>query len=264
MRSQRKLGSRTKGILGFAVLTASFAIGLWLGQVTQPADPGHPAPRQDVARLFAEPRTPKAKAAPAEKDLIEPQKSLRLRVRSTAQLSSREARSGDAVLFVTEQPVQTHSGHHVPAGALVEAVVARAKPSSGQQPGSLVIEIRALHVGARTIPLHALPYIPKAVASADAQLAETPTKLVDPRALRIRNQLRVNPEVVMPKETVIEFELVESAPGLVLPRPSPSPRTPIPAIGVPAPAKGTLPLQTVPDSPRPTRSIHPRIAVDAV
>jgi hypothetical protein len=213
--------------------------------------------------LFAEPQKPKTMAVPAEKDGTAPQKSLRLRVRSTTQLSSREARSGDSVLFVTEQPVQTHSGHHVPAGALVEAVIARAKPSSGQQPGSLVIEIRALHVGAQTIPLHALPYIPKAPGKQETLRAETPVKLTDPRAMRIRTQLQVSPEVVMPKETVIEFELVESVPGLILRRPADAQQTPIPAIDPAAPAKETLPLQAVPDAPRPTRSIRPRISIDA-
>jgi hypothetical protein len=264
MRRQQIRGNWTKGIVGLSILTASFATGLWLGRVPQPAERGQTESAQEISRLFSEPRNSNEAAVPAEKEGIEPQTSRRLRVRSTAQLSSREARSGDSVLFVTEQPVQTQSGHHVPAGALVEGVISRAKPSSGEQPGSLVIEIRALHAGAQTIPLHALPYIPKAVGASETRRAEAPAKLVDPRALRIRNQLRINPDVVMPKETVIEFELVESAPGLLVPRPAAPQSVPIPSIDEATPAQDALPLQTVPDSPKPTRSIRPRITVDAV
>lgn len=156
-----------------------------------------------------------------------------LRVRATTRVSSGEARAGESVLFLTEHPMQTHSGEHVPAGALVEGVIARARPSSTKTPGSLVIEIRALHVGSHAIPLHALPYIPRNVGEAAPPPSEEVAKEIDIRTLGIRNQLRPNPEAVMPKETVIEFQLVEADPGDNPLRNVPEPASPLPVLRLP-------------------------------
>lgn len=247
MASQRKLGVGTKGILGGLVLVLSFAFGLWLGSRPHPVgrEPSPSSP--DVAHLFRETDTPRTPAASPE--FLEQKHSpgsKRLRLRATTQISSREAKSGDSVLFVTDQPVHTESGERIPAGALVEAVVANAKRSSAETPGKLVIEIRTLHVGAQTIPLHALPYIPRTLELPELAGGSAAPVLTDPRGLRIRTQLRVNPEAVMPKESVIEFELVESQ-GLYLPG-SAAPQGDV----VPAPAQ-TLPdpvLQDAPSSPK--------------
>ncbi|MDZ7638018.1 MAG: hypothetical protein U5J83_07175 [Bryobacterales bacterium] len=155
-------------------------------------------------------------------------------------MSSRQAKPGDSVLFVTEQAVEIHSGQHVPAGALVEGVIAKAKPSSVQTPGRLVIEIRALHVGSQAFPLHALPYIPKNATVTESVQSVEGIQPVDIRALGIRTQLRVNPEAVMPKETVIEFQLVEVTPGENPLRNLPEPDSPLPSLEL-RPATPSLP-----------------------
>lgn len=252
MTHQRTNRIPMKGIVGGVVVACSFGFGLWLGTTPKVPSPSGAAESARVARLFATPE-PSVTAPSKRPDLqtAQPPKATKLRLRSTSKVSSREARSGDSVLFVTDQPVQTKTGQHVPAGALVEAVIAEAKPSSGQKPGSLVIEIRALHVGAKTIPLHALPYVPKTIEKAESQESAIRRRLTDPRSLRIRNQLTVNPDAVMPKEAVVEFHLVD---GLDAPRTIDSidnVRQP----GLPAiPGRIDPPLQTSPlpmDTPPP-------------
>lgn len=159
--------------------------------------------------------------------------------------------------------MQTVSGEHVPAGALVEAVIARARPSSVRTPGRLVIEIRALHVGNQAIPLHALPYIPRNANDGASAPDEVPSE-IDIRALGIRNQLRPNPEVVMPKESVIEFQLVEADPAENPLRSVPEPDSPLPVLelpGNPSAPRPSLRLP-VPDAKPPIPLRRPRIATE--
>ncbi|MCZ2152397.1 MAG: hypothetical protein LC114_00615 [Bryobacterales bacterium] len=106
--------------------------------------------------------------------------------------------------------MHVRSGGSVPAGALVEGVIAGASPSSQQAAGRLVIEIRALHVGNQTIPLHALPYVPSPLFSRNLAGSDGEAGTAGVQGLGVRNQLRPYPEAVMPKESVIEFQLVDA------------------------------------------------------
>ncbi len=160
--------------------------------------------------------------------------------------------------------MQTRSGEHVPAGALVEGVVARARPSSTKNAGSLVIEIRALHVGSQAIPLHALPYIPQGKKSDAGAAADRAVNEIDIRALGIRNQLKPNPEAVMPREAVIEFQLVEADSSENPLQHVPEPVCPLPAIQIPQERTSPDPVLRlpVPDAKPPATARRPRIAMD--
>ena len=159
--------------------------------------------------------------------------------------------------------MQTRSGEHVPAGALVEGVVARARPSSTKNPGSLVIEIRALHIGSQAIPLHALPYIPHSKKNEGGIAADEPANEVDIRALGIRNQLKPNPEAVMPREAVIEFQLVEADSSENPLQHVPEPVCPLPAIQIPQESTSPSPVLRlpVPDAKPPATARRPHIAM---
>ena len=229
----RRLSLRLhKRAVGALVIVCAFAMGLWLGHRPAASDAAPTVAPATVANLFASPsREDKPEATKLRELVAEPTRTLR--VRSTARVSSGEARAGESVLFLTEHDMQTHSGEHVPAGALVEGIIARARPSSSKTPGRLVIEIRALHVGNQAIPLHALPYVPASVKNSTPATSEDDTNAIDIRALGVRNQLRPNPEAVMPKETVIEFQLVEADEGDNPLRNLPEPISPSPVIRVP-------------------------------
>ncbi len=217
--------------VGALVIVGAFAMGLWLGHRPAGSEATPTVAPATVANLFASPSR-QAEATKAREVVAEPTRTLR--VRSTARVSSGEARAGESVLFLTEHDMQTHSGEHVPAGALVEGIIARARPSSSKTPGRLVIEIRALHVGNQAIPLHALPYVPSSVKSPAPATSVDDTRAIDIYALGVRNQLRPNPEAVMPKETVIEFQLVEADQGDNPLRNLPEPISPSPVIRVPS------------------------------
>ena len=205
-----------KAIAGCAVVLCAFGVGLWLGTAPPPTEIAAESSTSAVANLFVTPpREPSAEPEshehPAPTHNVA-REARTLRVRSTAKISSGEARAGDPVLFVTEHAVETVSGQHVPAGALVEGVISKATRSTAANPGSLVIEIRAFHVGNQAIPLHALPYIPATTDPAVAAETAAAKKKIDIEALGIRTSLRINSEAVMPRESVIEFQLVESVP----------------------------------------------------
>lgn len=249
---------------GVLVLAGAFACGLWLGYRPASPDPA-PAPRSSaIATLFASPvRQAGSTESPVHPQPIPPP-SRTLRVRSTSRVSSGNARAGESVLFVTEHSMRTRTGEHVPAGALVEGVVARARPSSTKKPGSLVIEIRALHVGSQAIPLHALPYIPQSKKSEAGIAADKPANEADIHALGIRNQLKPNPEAVMPREAVIEFQLVEADSSENPLQHVPEPVCPLPAIEIPrekTPPSPVLRLP-VPDAKPPATARRPRIAIE--
>ncbi|MCC7342499.1 MAG: hypothetical protein IT170_15565 [Bryobacterales bacterium] len=231
-----------KGYLAGAFLVfGAFAVGLWLGHHPADPPPSSSSSSARVAGLFAGPERGGNRLempggqfelpVPATKS--NPQSRI-LRVRTTARVSSGNARAGESVLFLTEHALQTRSGEHVPAGSLVEGVIARARPSSTRNPGSLVIEIRALHVGNQSIPLHALPYTPRNAKRDDATPPEKAPNEIDIRALGIRNQLRPNPEIVMPKESVIEFELVEADSAENPLHDVPEPVSPLPVLQLPS------------------------------
>ncbi|MCC6263966.1 MAG: hypothetical protein IT169_10345 [Bryobacterales bacterium] len=239
-----------KGYLAGAILVfGAFAAGLWLGHHPASPHPSSSSSSASVAGLFAGPdrgssrlETPGSRLETPEPATKSNPQSRILRVRATSRVSSGNARTGESVLFLTEHAMQTHSGEHVPAGSLVEGVIARARPSSTRNPGSLVIEIRALHVGNQSIPLHALPYTPRNPIGDEAAPPEKTPNVIDIRALGIRNQLRPNPEIVMPKESVIEFELVEAD----------SAETPLRDIPVPVSPLPSLQLPSNPSEPRPS------------
>lgn len=255
---------RWNGFLaGGLVIAGAFASGMWLGHQPRNSAPSPGLPASAVASLFASQARDQCplEASTAPKPPFQPSRTLR--VRATARVSSGNARTGESVLFLTEHAMQTVSGEHVPAGTLVEAVIARARPSSVKTPGRLVIEIRALHVGNQAIPLHALPYIPRSTNDGASTPDEVPSE-IDIRALGIRNQLRPNPEVVMPKESVIEFQLVEADPAESPLRSVPEPDSPLPVLelpGNPSAPRPSLRLP-VPDAKPPIPLRRPRIATE--
>lgn len=248
--SQRPFRTHVRHLSGAFILVSAFGTGLWLGQSPSPGPVTDSRP-QAVAELFAVP--PKGQTVVQEPAAGEPtSKPGTLRLRATRHVSSREARTGESVLFVTEQPMETKSGQHVPAGALVEGVISEAKRSSTDTPGSLVIEIRALYVGNQSIPLHALPYVPKVASQMEPLRSVESTKPIDIKALGVRTQMRFSPEAIMPKESVIEFELVERAPDGTSGEPFVNPAAPTQqAVPQESPGKPELPLpmETKPTAP---------------
>lgn len=213
-----KPGRRLRGWMAAFVVGCAFTGGWWLGHGPARHVVARPATPDAVATFFAGPEVEGRNEGAGEAgEQIAPGRSVArgrsLRVRATASVSSERARAGEAVIFRTEHAMRTRSGKHVPAGALVEGVIAGAAPSSAKTAGQLVIEIRALHVGNQTIPLHALPYMPGTLGGQASSPAGEEAHAEDVRALGIRNQLRPYPEAVMPKETVIEFQLVDEGSG---------------------------------------------------
>lgn len=207
-----------KTIAGCAVVISAFGIGLWLGSGPSHTRSAAETSTSAVANLFVTPLREPVAEPESHKHAARTRRNAResrtLRVRSTTKISSGEAHAGDSVLFVTEHAVETVSGQHVPAGALVEGVISKATRSTTANPGSFVIEIRAFHVGNQAIPLHALPYVPATTVPQSPGSAESTAakKKIDIEALGIRTSLKINSEAVMPREAVIEFQLVESVP----------------------------------------------------
>ena len=176
--------------------------------------------------------------------------SLKLRLRTTTDLSSASAQPGEVVTFVTEDAIRDASGTLVPAGSLVEGVISQADSSATHGSGRLVFEIRALHVGTRSMSLRALPLATLAVdphgktaedagaahyESSDVgrpgripslnELNEIPKWVLDrarstfkgTRELEQPQQKAANltqacssHEVVVPKESILEFELLQA------------------------------------------------------
>lgn len=174
-----------------------------------------------------------------------PGDGFRLRMRSVERLSSNEVCEGAPVTFVTEHAIIDASGGVVPAGSTVEGIIAQASSATKAESGRMVIKIHTIRVGTRLFTLDALPFaqdadkdgddrgetaaansqrdnspgiaslpaLPDNLHTAPAWLPSGPTKkqamVMEWTNLAPSRSTTSNREAVLPKEAILEFELLQ-------------------------------------------------------
>ncbi|MCW5966191.1 MAG: hypothetical protein KIT83_19290 [Bryobacterales bacterium] len=166
--------------------------------------------------------------------------SLRLRLRAVSRISSGEAQAGERITFVTEDVIEDEDGHQLPAGSRVEGIITQASVA-GEVSGRLVLEIHSLHVGNQALTLRALPLaafggvsvprnhavvaaesrVPKAIKQARSPfsnpLQEVPEWVLGKAGIRSSGTVtapskpmppKETREAVVPREAILEFELL--------------------------------------------------------
>lgn len=189
--------------------------------------------------------------APEPWDVVRgPGDGFRLRMRTVSRLSSGHSEKGSRVTFLTEHAIQDAAGGIVPAGSLVEGFITQASSATKAEAGRLVIQIHSIRAGARLFTLDALPFATDAGDGQEAQgageggeqqakaitrpgqhqqpgsLHAAPDWLPDPAPeaapppiLPLEKVPVETPatewsrEVVLPKEAVLEFELLQRPTG---------------------------------------------------
>jgi hypothetical protein len=168
----------------------------------------------------------------------------RLRIRSVERLSSSDTLEGSPVTFVTEHAILDASGGVVPAGSTVEGIIAQAVKATSADGGRLVIRIHTIRVGTRLLTLDALPFaqdadegdkkdmtvaaspvlgtssrpvtrpkLPGSLHAAPEWLApheqKKPAPVMEWSNLAPAEKAPASREVVLPKEAILEFELLQ-------------------------------------------------------